>query len=183
MSPGSPLESVGFAALTQATARRGASFPLLSMTRILALFAVALALSYFAISNVSAQAAPFGGLVPTNDEPLQMAIDYGAGPAKHRESRHGVFEPVRLVVGQPVGITLRFLRIRAGDAVTIVPFDGGQIDLRGPATIAADGTVTFHFQADSTPGLYRLMIGGTEQYQLTFYAVDPNRPSRNPTRH
>jgi hypothetical protein len=146
------------------------------------LSALAFCLGCFGIAKVSAQVAPFGGFGPKSEEPLQMVIDYGVGQPKHRESHHGVMEPVRLAIGQSVGITLHFLRKRAGDVVTIIPLDGGQIDLRAPATIATNGTVTFHFQADSTPGLYRLMIGRTEQYQLSLYAVDPNRaPSRNPT--
>ena len=103
-----------------------------------------------------------------------MVIDYGVGQPKHRESHHGVMEPVSVSVGQPVEVTLRFLRKNAGGIITVIPLDGGQIDLHAPASIAADGTVTFHFQADSTPGLYRLLIGGTEQYELSLYAVDPN---------
>jgi hypothetical protein len=160
------------AAFTRAAGRR---FPSLLMTKILALSVAALGLSCFGISHGFAQDTSFGGLGPKSEEPLQMVIDYGVGSAKHRESHHGVFDPVQLAVGQPVAITLQFLRKRAGDAVTIVPLDGGQIDLQAPATIAADGTVTFHFQIDSTPGLYRLMIAGTGQYQLSLYAVDPNR--------
>ena len=152
------------------------------MTRILAFFAVALALSCFGISDIVAQAAPFGGLGPKSEEPLQMVIDDGVGQPKHRESHHGVMEPVSLAVGQPVAVTLRFLRKNAGGIITIIPLDGGQIDLQGPVTISSDGSVVFHYQSGLLPGVYRLAITGDQQYQISFYAVDPNpSPSHNST--
>lgn len=114
------------------------------MSRMLGRFAVAPALTCFGIRDLSAQATPFGGLVPTNEEPLQMVSDYGVGPAKHRESRRGVFEPIRLVVDQSVGITLGFLRRRAGDAV------GGteqyQISLRVPDAMESPPGVAVTFE-------------------------------------
>jgi hypothetical protein len=145
-----------------------------------ALSALAFGLGCFGIAKVPAQAAPFGGLAPKNEEPLQMVIDYGAGRQNHRESHHGVVEPVGLPIGQPVAITLHFLRKRAGDQVMIGLLDGGQIDAQGPVTIAPDGTVAFSFQPGGAPGLYRLMISGAQSYQLMLYAFDPNRPSPSP---
>jgi hypothetical protein len=146
------------------------------MTKILAFFAAALGLSCLGISDVSAQAAPFGGLGPKSEEPLQMVIDYGVGQPKHRESHHGLMEPVSLAVGQTVEVTLRFLRKNAGGIITISPLDGGQIDPQGPVTISSDGSVVFHYQSALLPGLYRLAITGAQQYQISFYAVDPNQP-------
>jgi hypothetical protein len=147
------------------------------MTKILALFAAALISICLGILDVFAQAAPFGGLGPKSEEPLQMVIDYGVGQPKHRESHHGLLEPVGLAVGQPVQVTLRFLRKNAGGIITLSPLDGGQIDLQGPITIASDGSVVFQYQSGSVPGLYRLAITGAQQYQISFYAVDPNRPT------
>jgi hypothetical protein len=109
-----------------------------------------------------------------------MVIDYGVGQPKHRESHHGLMEPVGLAVGQPVEVTLQFLRKNAGGIIRLSPLDGGQIDLQGPVTISSDGSVVFHFQSDSLPGLYRLAITGAQQYQISFYAVDPNRPAPTP---
>lgn len=109
-----------------------------------------------------------------------MVIDYGSGQPKHRESHHGVIEPVALAAAQPVTITLQFPRKRAGSSVIIGRLDGGEIDLNGPVTISSDGSVRFHFQAGGVPGMYRLLVQGPEQYQISFYAIDPNRPG--PTR-
>lgn len=104
-------------------------------------------------------------------EPVQMIVDYGYGQPKHRESRGGMIEPVSVVIGEPVTITLQFLRKRAGESVTVASLDGGSLGLEGPATISADGSVVFRFQAGAAPGLYRLWIAGTEQYQASLYAV------------
>jgi hypothetical protein len=138
-----------------------------------------------AAAPVNAQALP-----PAADahaeEPLQMIVVYGLGQPKHRESHHGVMEPVGLPANQPVAITLQFLRTRAGSAVTIGRLDGGEIDLAGPVTISSDGRILFHFQAGGVPGLYRLLVQGSQQYQISLYAVDLNRPaptSNNPNGH
>jgi hypothetical protein len=127
---------------------------------------------------VNAQALP----PPAADaaiEPLQMAVDYGQGRIRRRETLHGVVEPIGLPANQQVAITLQFLRKRAGSAVTIGRLDGGEIDLAGPVTISSDGSVLFHFQAGGIPGLYRLLVQGSEQYQISLYAIDPNRPARS----
>lgn len=114
------------------------------------------------------------------DEPLQMVVDYGQGPPKRRQSRHGVMEPVGLPIGQQVSITLKFLPTRAGQKIAVSTLDGGKLVLEQPTTIAVDGTAMFRFTAGATPGLYRLQVYGTEPYELRLYAFDPNapRPSR-----
>jgi hypothetical protein len=150
------------------------------MTKILALFAVAVGLTRFGISDVSAQAAPFGGLVPTDEEPLQMVIDSGEGQPRERESHEGILEPIVLAVGQPVEVTLRFPASSAGGTITLSPLDGGEIDLDGPVTIPSDGAIVFHYQSDAVLGLYRLAITGAQQYQISFYAVNPNRLTVTP---
>ena len=123
----------------------------------------------------------FGVAVPGNaqspvgelhaQEPLQMIVDYGDGQARRRVSRDGMIEPVSVVIGERVSITLKFLRTKAGQSVAVASMDGGSIDLEGPTTIASDGTVVFRFQSGSTPGLYRLWIAGPEQYQACLYAI------------
>lgn len=153
------------------------------MTRNL-LFTIALsALALSGAQQLLAQAplpAAAAAANAQNEEPLQMIIDYGAGRQNHRESHHGVVEPVGVPVGQQVAITLRFLRKRAGDQVMIGLLDGGQINVQGPLTISPDGTVAFTFQPGGTPGLYRLSINGAQSYQVLLYASDPNRPHPTP---
>ncbi len=145
------------------------------------LFTIALAaIALGGAQQLQAQAPLAAAANAQNEEPLQMVIDYGAGKQSHRESHHGVVDPVGVPVGQQVAITLRFLRKRAGDPVVIGLLDGGQIDVTGPVIIAPDGTVAFNFQPDGGPGLYRLMISGAQSYQLMLYAFDPNRPSPSP---
>jgi hypothetical protein len=146
------------------------------MTRILALFAVAVVLGCFGIFDVSAQATASGGVGPRDEEPLQMVIDSGVDQPRLCQSYEGVPEAVVLAVGQPVEITLRFPTNSAGGTITVSPLDGGQINLDGPVTIASDGSVVFHFQPGALSGLYRLEIAGSQQRQISFYAVDPNRP-------
>jgi hypothetical protein len=114
-------------------------------------------------------------------EPLQMIVDYGQGQTKRRETHHGVMEPIGLPANQQVAITLRFLKKRAGSAVTIGRLDGGEIDLQGPVTISSDGSVLFHFHAGGVPGLYRVLVDGPERYEISLYAIDPNRTPRSPS--
>lgn len=104
-----------------------------------------------------------------------MIVDYGEGKQKRRESHHGEIEPVSLRVGQSIGITLQFLRKRAGEKVAVAPMDGGQVQPAEPATLDEAGTLSFTFTAGPTPGLYRLMINGSQQYLVSIYAVDPKR--------
>jgi hypothetical protein len=132
----------------------------------------------FSIANVKGN--PPTGASGDEHVPPQMVIDYGQGRQKHRDSHHGVMEPVGLAVGQPVTITLEFSPKRAGDSVLVSALDGGSIDPEGPVVIPANGKVSFHFQPARTPGLYRLLVQGADQYQLQLYAVDPNRPVKHP---
>jgi hypothetical protein len=113
-------------------------------------------------------------------EPLQMIVDYGQSHLNPRETQHGVMEPIALPANRQAAITLRFLKKRAGSAVTIGRLDGGEIDLQGPITIASDGSVLFHFSAGGVPGLYRLLVDGPERYEISLYAFDPNRAPRSP---
>jgi hypothetical protein len=122
---------------------------------------------------------PIGTNGDQNDS-LQMVIDYGQGNQKHRQSHHGVMEPVGLAIAQPVTITLEFSPQRAGDSVLVSALDGGHVDPSGPVVIPANGKVGFNFQPGRTPGLYRLLVQGAEQYELNLYAFDPNRPVRQP---
>ena len=130
----------------------------------------------FSAPKVSAQSPPPNANNNDKGDSLQMVIDYGQGNQKHRQSHHGVMEPVGLAIGQPVTITLEFIPQRAGDSVLVSALDGGQLDPSGPVVIPANGKVSFTFQPGRTPGLYRLVVQGAEQYQLQLFAFDPNRP-------
>jgi hypothetical protein len=109
-----------------------------------------------------------------------MVIDSGVDQPILSESYQGIPESVVLVVGQPVAITLRFPGNSAGGTITVSPLDGGHTDLDGAVTISSDGSVVFHYQPGALPGLYRLEIAGAQERQLSFYAVDPNRPRVSP---
>jgi len=148
----------------------------LLLTFILGLFV----LSSLGVGELYSQSPSPGPGNAQNEEPLQMDIDYGGGKQSHRESHHGVVEPVGVPLGQQVAITLRFLRKRAGDHVMIGLLDGGQINVQGPVAISPDGTVAFSFQPSGTRGLHRLVINGAQSYQLMLYAFDPNRPRPTP---
>jgi hypothetical protein len=106
-----------------------------------------------------------------------MVIDSGADQPTLCQSYEGVPEAVVLAVAHLFEITLRFPTNSAGGTITVTPLDGGQIDLDGPATISSDGSVVFHYQPGALPGLYRLAIAGAQERQISFYAVDPNRPT------
>jgi hypothetical protein len=138
-----------------------------------------LAVGNGAVSQLWAQSPGFGPGNRQNEEPLKVVIDYAQGPPKHRTSRDGIIAPIGVALGDPVAITLQFLRKRAGEAVVITSLDGGQIDIQAPVTISPDGTVVFNFQSGASPGLYRLMVSGPGDYELSLYAVDPNRPQRS----
>jgi hypothetical protein len=109
-----------------------------------------------------------------------MAIDDGMDQPRLCQSHEGIPEAVVLAVGQPVEITLRFPGNSAGGIITLSPLDGGHTDLDGPVKISSDGSVVFHYQPGALPGLYRLAIAGAQQYQISFYAVDPSRPRVSP---
>jgi hypothetical protein len=140
----------------------------------------AFAMVSLCLPKVSAQSPSSAAQNGQNAEPLQVVVDYGQGQPKRRVSHDGIISPVGLPIAEPASITLQFLRKRAGEAVVICPLDGGQVDVQAPVTISADGTIVFNFQSGSSPGLYRLMVSGPADYQLSLYAFDPNRPRRPP---
>ncbi|MEY2497474.1 MAG: hypothetical protein QOD12_1030 [Verrucomicrobiota bacterium] len=135
---------------------------------------------FFSVAKAPAQSPPPNANNDKKGDSLQMVIDYGKGQQNRRQSHHWVMEPVGLATGQPVTITLEFSPQRAGDSVVIGALDGGRIDPQGPVVIPANGKLGFTFQPGRTPGLYRLLVQGAEQYELSLYAFDPNRPTKKP---
>jgi hypothetical protein len=87
---------------------------------------------------------------------------------------------------QLVTVKLQFPTNTVGKSVNVASLDGGIVSLLDNATqllIAANGTARFQFQADASPGLYRVMIQvEADTYRLEFYVLDLNHPERNPAR-
>lgn len=157
---------------------RGASFS--SMTKKLLLCSVIFTAMCGGTTANAQQPPTPASLHAEGNEPLQMIVNYADGtPAKRRESRHGVVDPVGLPIGQAASITLKFLRKHAGRQVSIGSLDGGVIDIQPPLTIAADGSLSFRFTPGTSRGLYRLQVFGTEPYELQLYAFDPNAPAKS----
>lgn len=91
-------------------------------------------------------------------------------------------EPAGLPLGQTVQITLEFSKKQAGEPVGVSPLDGGEVLFPGGAlAVSAEGTVTFGFRVFGTTGVYRLMVIGTDTYELRFYAFNAGQqPSTAP---
>jgi hypothetical protein len=115
-----------------------------------------------------------------------VVINYGQGQEARVSINRGLMEPVGLLPNQAVTVTLFFPSSKAGAPVAISLYDGGQINPPGslPVTVQvhavpATGLVQFNFQADRTPGLYRVLLSvGGNDYLLRFYAVKPGTPPR-----
>ena len=141
------------------------------------LAAAAFTLGYLNVGEVSAQSPPSDAQNEQAVEALEMIVNHGQGNETRRSRRQGVMAPAELALDQTANITLQFLGNRAGQFITVSPLDGGKVLAPTETlTISAQGSVTFGFRVSGTTGLYRLLVGGTEQCELRFYAFDPNRP-------
>jgi hypothetical protein len=80
-----------------------------------------------------------------------------------------------------VAVTVQFPSQWANTALTLQSLDGGNISGQASnAVVAADGTVSFHFQTGNKPGLYRVfMIGAGGNSTLSFWVADPTNPQIN----
>jgi hypothetical protein len=124
---------------------------------------------------------------------IPVVITYGEGTETRVQITRGIMEPVGVPPNQPVTVTLYLASGIPGSPVQVGLFDGGQIS---PAVspgvsvpnpppvnsvietdailVLADGSVRFNFQSGLTLGLYRtLVVIGSKQYLLQFYAVRP----------
>lgn len=131
-------------------------------------------------SSLSAQSPPADPGNGRPDDSLQMVVNYGPGKENRRHAHRGIMEAVGLPLRQAVGIRLEFPVKWAGLPVVVSCLDGGEIIAsQMPLPVSANGRVEFGFKA-STPGLYRLLVHGAEQYELQLYVVDPSRPVTPP---
>jgi hypothetical protein len=94
----------------------------------------------------------------------------------------GRFRLVGLHLNEVVNIVVQFPTQWANTPLTLQALDGGNLSAQpANAVIAADGTVSFQFQAGNQPGLYRVaVIGAGGNSTLSFWAVDPATSQANP---
>jgi hypothetical protein len=97
-------------------------------------------------------------------------------------SARGRFRLVGLHLNEVVNVVVQFPTQWANTPLTLQSVDGGNLSAQpANAVIAADGTVSFHFQAGNQPGIYRVaVIGAGGNSTLSFWAVDPATSQANP---
>jgi hypothetical protein len=91
-------------------------------------------------------------------------------------STKGEFAPVPLDPLETVDVKVQFPSSLAGAPVTVETLDGGALSGIGePATLNADGAVSFQFHVSDQPGLYRILatIGGSSVGMVQFQVPNP----------
>ena len=68
----------------------------------------------------------------------------------------GEFQPVVVSPLETITVTLQFDVSLASTQVVVQALDGGALGIGGSATIDQNGNLTFPFQVDYQPGLYRV---------------------------
>jgi len=113
------------------------------------------------------------------------SVTFSFADATHVTTRstEGRFRPVGLHLNEVVAVTVQFPSQWANTPLTLQALDGGNISGQASnAVVTADGTVSFHFQTGSKPGLYRVfMIGAGGNSILSFWVADPTNPQINRT--
>ena len=135
----------------------------------------AFAMASLPVPKLSAQLA-----VSSEEDSLQVVINYGGEDERRLSSHKGVIEGIGLVYDQPQLVTLLCSSDFAGQMVTLIPLDGAvEIIVNGvatssesratPLTIAHDGTASFTIKGPR-PGTYRILVTvGADQYELPFH--------------
>ncbi len=110
-----------------------------------------------------------------------VTIDYGSEtiqPIKHDST----FANIPLNPGQAVTITVQFDLALSGQTVVADSLDGGQLTVGEQGlVIDQNGILTFQYQADTNPGLCRILLhqlGDGDTIQ--FWVIDTAHPGDNP---
>lgn len=143
----------------------------------LALFATGLL-----IFSSDAVAQDGGPPPPTPSRAISATIDYG-NDSIFQPAKSGVdFEQYGLDPGQTVTLTVQFPVELAGQVIIPEPLDGGILTIPEDGLfVAADGTVTFQFQAGSSVGACRVTVHQPDDMNiLHFWIVDTAHPENNP---
>jgi hypothetical protein len=148
-------------------------------------FVAAFAVAVFALDYLSPErlfAQEEGGY--PNSPPLDMIVNPGTQYEMWQTSHEGLLDPVGIDSSAQMAIMLSSQYLTPKGPVGITPLDGGEIFVDdGDLMVSSEGTVTFSFQAGSTPGMYRVaVIFGGMQYQLRLYVPRPAQyaPNCNP---
>jgi hypothetical protein len=112
----------------------------------------------------------------------QATISYAGTKPLKVKSKRGFFPLADIRPREVIEVELQFSAVWANTPLVVQAPDGGNlIGKSKAATIAADGTAAFRFQAGDHPGLYRLsIIGGGGSSTLKFWVADPQTPGANP---
>lgn len=125
---------------------------------------------------------------PVTSRALSATVDYGndanGNDQSFQPTKHGVdFDLLGLRPQQAVTITVQFPVELAGQLIIVEPLDGGIVTIpEGGLFVAADGTVTFPFQARESVGACRITVHQSDDMNaLHFWIIDAAHPEDNPT--
>jgi hypothetical protein len=138
--------------------------------------AVFASVNFSSISTLPAQTDSLVSSAPASPPPTPLdVITFASGQTSRSHSTAGRFAPVNLNPLETAAIKLQFATTFAGTPVTVQSLDGGALGLtEQSATVAADGTTSFQFQAADQPGLYRvLVIAGPTASMVQFSVPSP----------
>lgn len=93
-------------------------------------------------------------------------------------SATGEFQPVMVAPLETATVTLQFGASLAGTELVVQALDGGALGIGGSTTIDQNGNLTFPFQVDYQPGLYRVsVIADLDGVSVPFSLVQFQVPS------
>ena len=109
-------------------------------------------------------------------------VNYGGSQSVIANLSKGLSDRIGLQPGQTVAVTVQLTTAQAGRTVALDPLDGGKIGGgTRTATVAADGSFTFTFQAPTAPGIAQVSIRDhAQEIGIQFWVNDPQNPAANP---
>lgn len=134
--------------------------------------------------SMLAQAAPPSlPLDPLPGQPKFATVSLGLGKVVSPRRHKIVFEQIGVQPRQVVTVALQYPIALAGTVVAAEPLDGGRIVPTGqPLAVAADGTLSFSYEAGGSPGLYQIRLHYDEEaIALQFWVFDAAHPENNPS--